>query len=206
MNPRHLFFWGTYGRRILPNADDIRIQRIRCSTCLITHALLPSFLFGRVRYSVETVAPYFEQRSHKSLAQVWQHATDDSPADIGTVYRWFRRIRERMAKLLPLLRNELLSLAPDFDLAKLEEITLTQNTRPTSTSSCSNQPNASAPEMLTPMALCQSCIWLSGQLLATTNELLAIPSAITPLSFLNYFCWQKTGSTLLDPLSRPPPG
>jgi hypothetical protein len=194
VNRRRLFFWGAYLRQILPDSETIRIQRIRCSTCLKTHALLPSFLFGQVRYTVETVSVYAQQAQHKSLAQVWQQTRGDNPADLGTVYCWFRRLRQSLTKLLPLLKKELLSLSPEFDLAALEEVTLTQKVKPSSL----NEQKAT----LDPLPL---CLWLSRELLSVADELIGLRSDLSPLAFLNYFCWQKLKTTLLSPPANPPP-
>jgi len=194
---RSSFFWGSYHRQLRPETRELCIQRIRCLSCSKTHAVLPAFLLGQIRFGTETLSPYFTPtgRHSLSLAQVWKASPSDGPLEVSTIYRWFRRMRKRLAVLLPLLRDELLNLAPHTDLTALGKILLNDGAREARTSSA----------MLSPMALCQSCYWLSESLLAVSDELLDTKTPLTPLVFLNHFCWLKTGAALLAPPAKPPP-
>jgi hypothetical protein len=145
-------FWGSYPRKGLPGTLIILIPRIRCKNCLVTHAVLPIFLLGQVRYTIQTLAPYLEQAVRHSLRPIKVNPKDLSRA-----------------------------LSPRAASAK-----------------------AAVP--LNPMMLCGSGFWLSTKLLAVSGKLLRHKPKITPLAFLNYFSWQKTGAALLSTkdASRPP--
>jgi hypothetical protein len=193
------FFCGTYWRKIRPTRTRIWIRRVRCRICNVTHAVLPSFLLGRVHYSSHTLAPYVEQavKNNLSAIQVWQRDLSDGPRDCKTLYRWLKRLRSRLPILLPRLKQELLMLAPHVDLTPLQNFILRAAAVP-------EGPEA-PPAMLDPVALCQSGFWLSQQLLAVSGELLTTTPELAPVSFLNYFCWQKNRCALLSALGKPPP-
>lgn len=178
---------------------------MRCRICLVTHAVLPSFLLGRVHYSSHTLIPYLEEavKNGFSAIQVWQRGKSDGPRDCKTLYRWFKRLRSRLPILLPQLKQELLMLAPDVDLTPLKNFILRAAAVPEGPEA--PPARASEPAMLDPVALCQSGFWLSQQLLAVSGELLATTPELGPLSFLNYFCWQQNRLALLSPLAKPPP-
>ena len=181
--------WGKYKRKILPKKHQLDIKRFRCSNCKTTHAILPTFLFGQVRHTKETIEPYVEQFIQKqtSINNLWTDSFNlpDAPQDISTLYRWFNRFITRSRNLLPLLKNELIQLAPQTNLKEFENIFLRQG-------------------MLSPHSVCKSAMLLSEKLLSETIQLLQIKSSLTPLTFLNYFCWQKTGKALLAPLPPKP--
>jgi len=176
---------------------------VRCRICNVTHAVLPSFLLGRVHYSSHTLTPYFEQavKNNLSAIQVWQRALSDGPRDGKTIYRWLKRLRSRLPILLPRLKQELMLLAPHTDLTPLQNFILNAASLGSEVPMHTEIP----PAMLNPLALCQCGFWLSQQLLAVSGELLAITSELGPVSWLNYFCAQKNRGALLSPLDKPPP-
>jgi hypothetical protein len=196
---RSLFFCGTYWRKIRPTRTRIWIRRVCCQICNVTHAVLPSFLLGRVHYSSHTLTPYLEQAVKNGLSaiQVWQRDKSDGPQDSKTVYRWLKRLRVRLPLLLPQLKQELMRLSPHMDLAPLKNFVL---------QAMPELPAPTAPPaMLKPPGLCQCGFWLSQQLLAVSGELLAVTPDLAPVSFLNYVCWQQNRCALLSPLDKPPP-
>jgi hypothetical protein len=136
-----------------------------------------------------------------SAIHVWQRDLADGPRDPKTVYRWLQRLRSRLPVLLPRLKQQLVMLAPHVDLTPLKNLILAATT-------VLEAPPAQTPApaaMLSPLALCQSSWWLSEQVLAVSAELLATTPDLTPVTCLNYFCWQQNGCALLSPLDKPPP-
>jgi hypothetical protein len=115
---------------------------------------------------------------------IWQQSNSDGPEDISTLYRWLRRLRSNLGKLLPILHEKYMELASAAEL-KPYQITVLKTTS----------------EPLNSMAVCQLSWWLAHQLLTVSGQLLEQTPQLSTLSFLNAFCWQKTGRTLL---SRPP--
>jgi hypothetical protein len=73
------------------------------------------------------------------------------------------------------LQSELLRLSPDFDLGTLKQHALERN-------------HAEA-----------YCWLLAKRILLLNHQFFKQPGCHTPLSFLNYFCWQKRGVFLLAP-------
>jgi len=181
--------WGHYVRKILPKNQELKIQRLRCKICKTTHAILPTFLFGQVRHDDQTIEPYFQQFTQKQnsikgcLAQGYD--LPETPWDDSTLYIWLNRFISRCKTLLPLLKNELLQLAPKTNLKEFENIFLGQG-------------------MLSPNSICKSAMVLSEKLLSETSQLLQMKNSLTALTFLNYFCRQKTGQALLAPLPPKP--
>lgn len=178
-------FGGVYVRSLLFANEQLKIRRVRCRECSCTHAVLPAFLLGQVRYPTATLTPYLELAHTESLnpVAVWQLSKADGPADLSTLYRWLRRLRGRLTALLPFLHEELLELAPETILK------------------ASSKP---LPQLST-MALCEFSWWFSEQLLTLTDQLLQHTVKMSPVAFLNYLCWRKTGVTLLSSLANPPP-
>ena len=181
--------WGKYKRKILPQNRELHIKRVRCTKCKKTHAILPTFLFGQVRHDNQTIAPYFQQFTQKQtsimecLAQSYN--LPEAPEDDTTLYRWFNRFIARCKTLLPLLKKELIQLDPKTNLKEFGDIFLGQG-------------------MLSPNSICNSAMFISENLLRESTQLLQMKSSLTPLTFLNYFCWQKTGKALLAPLPPKP--
>jgi hypothetical protein len=175
--------------------------------------VLPAFLLGHVHYTTTIVAPYVDDiATHKSvsIAAAWAHdPADGFPLDLTTLYRWFKRLAFRLTFLLAMLEKELLDLVPETELAALEKLIVKRATiRPRQARLTSSSPAdiASAQaSALTLHALCQSNLWLTTQLLRTTDKLLHTShhKKLPPLMFLNLFCWQKTGQALLSPLPLP---
>ena len=102
--------WSSYPRNSLPNQQLIIIQRMRCCECKVTHALLPVFLLGKVRYTSETIAAYIENflEQQTTISQIYQQSPDQqAPKEISTLYRWFKRLTDKCQQLLPLLQQEI---------------------------------------------------------------------------------------------------
>lgn len=166
----------------------------------MTHAVIPSFLLGRVHYASPTLTSYLKLAVTQNLSaiQVWQRGLADGPRDSKTLYRWLKRLRSRLPTLLPRLKQELMMLAPHIDLTPLQNFILNA------------VPEVPAhteipPAMLSPLALCQCDFWLSQQLLAVSNELRVGNPELGPVAWLNYFCWQTRHTALLSPPGKPPP-
>ncbi|MDZ7359387.1 MAG: hypothetical protein ONB46_01495 [candidate division KSB1 bacterium] len=81
---------------------------------------------GRVYYSCHTLTTYMEQAVMNNLSaiQVWQRDLANGPRDSKTVYRWLKRLRSRLPLLLPLLKQELVILAPSMHLTPLQNFIL----------------------------------------------------------------------------------
>lgn len=181
-------FGGTYTRTLLAEGTPLAIRRVRCQECLCSHAVLPACLFRRVRYGSETLTPYLENTQTTLPITIWQQNLSDGPEDVSTLYRWLRRLRVHLNRLLPLLQQALLELVPDADIKGYRTAVL-----------------ETASEPLATVALCQFSFWLAGKLLTVSGHLLQQSPDLSPITFLNYFCWQKTGTTLLSPPAKAPP-
>jgi hypothetical protein len=114
-------FWGTYARWVYTTTErvQIRIQRVRCLACMVTDALLPSFLHMFRRY----LLPLIQQAISLAIdGGLWgDHLADavgpcDQPA-FSTVHEWLWSFVLSAAWLLPWLQQALLALDP---LAPLE--------------------------------------------------------------------------------------
>ena len=142
-----------------------------------------------MRHTKETIEPYVEQfiKKQTSINQLWTDSYNlpEAPEDDTTLYRWFNRFIARCKTLLPLLKKELIQLDPKTNLKEFGDIFLGQG-------------------MLSPNSICNSAMFISENLLRESTQLLQMKSSLTPLTFLNYFCWQKTGKTLLAPLPPKP--
>jgi hypothetical protein len=160
---------------------------------LSTHAVLSAFLLGQVRYPAATLTPYLQLADKESLnpVAVWQQVRSDGPEDPSTLYRWLRRLRGRLTALIVFLQKELLQLAPETEPKQLE----------TTIRKASSEPIG----QLSTLALCQLSWWVSEQLLALSGQLLQHTVKMSPVAFLNYLCWRKTGVTLLSSRANPPP-
>jgi len=145
--------WGHYKRYILPKNEELALQRIRCKNCKITHAILPTFLFGQVRHDDQTIEPYFQQFTQKqdSIKGCPAQGYDlpGAPEDDSTLYIWFNRFISRCKTLLPLLKNELLQLVPQTNVKEFGDNFLGQG-------------------MLSPHSVCKSAMLLSEKLLSET--------------------------------------
>jgi hypothetical protein len=208
--PSRVYFLGAYFRQPLPELPPLWIPRVRCKNCLVTHAVLPAFLFAYMRYTTATLTVYVEQAAHPAFAglspiETWNQGLADGPENSETLYRWLRRLRPRLATLLPLLKGQLLTLNPAVDFSPLESFIL--KFKKTSRLSVAQKPSpqaqtatpSSPPATLSMVALCAISYWLSQHLLQLAGELLQTPSALSPVTFLNYFAWQKIGVTLISP-------
>ena len=165
------------------------IRLILCLQCRGTHAVLPAFLLGKVRYGTQTLSPYLEliQSNCRKPVQVWQQNLADGPEDISTLYRWLKRLKASLTTLLPLLSEKLLELAPGSELEAYQTAVL-----------------KTTPEFST-LALCQLSFWLAQQILSVSGRLMQQTPHLSTTAFLNYLCWQKTGAHLLAPPAKPPP-
>ncbi len=155
----------------------MRVRRVRCLICCITHVLVPAVLMGRIRYPSETLAPYLESANPTAA---WQQNQSNGPEDLSTLYCWLRRLKAQLTMLRPLLQQTLLELAPDIGLEPYRDPALSFNSY-------------------------QLALWLAKQILAASENLLQQPPQLSPAAFLNYLCWQKTGRPLLSPPSKAPP-
>jgi hypothetical protein len=189
-------FWGSYLRKLLPAGELLPIQRVRCKQCKRTHALLPAFLLGSVRHPALTIHYYFQQwiDSPLPVSGLWIKAGEvmEAPRSLSTLYSWINRFRHRCEQLLGPLKEALLALTPQLQLEGLQENIL-------HLSSFTNERRYVLSK--TTVRLC----WYSAQaLLAESHRLLHSEITLSPTTFLNYFCFQKTGNPLLAPLARPP--
>jgi len=178
-----------------------------CKNCLVTHAVLPAFLFAYMRYTTRTLAGYVEQAANNSLPPIetWNQGLADGPENSETLYRWLRRLRPRLAALLPLLKSQLLTLNPAVDFSPLESFVL--KFKKTSRQPVEQKPSpqsqtatpSSPPASLSMVALCAISYWLGQHVLQLAGELLQTSSSLSPVAFLNYLAWQKIGVTLISP-------
>ena len=83
-------FGGSYTRKLLPEGRMMRVRRVRCLICCITHVLVPAVLMGRIRYPSETLAPYLESANPTAA---WQQNQSNGPEDLSTLYCWLRRLK-----------------------------------------------------------------------------------------------------------------
>jgi hypothetical protein len=109
----HLIRWGYYERRGIPFIDEILIQRVRCTNCLCTTNVLPSFLLANKSYSVNDLQALL--LSFISNPDDWKKSPD-IPFDLSTAYRWLRIIRTQAMDIMPDIREELLKLKPAHQL------------------------------------------------------------------------------------------
>jgi len=177
--------WSRYTRESLPNNEIITIQRIRCSDCKVTHALIPAFLFGKIRHTNETIAPYVELfvAEETTIGQISRHlSAPQAPKEISTLYRWFKRLADQCKQLLPKLQQEIKKNIPKNNFKSFIKDTHVDS------ANYQIQDIYSMAEQL--IKLSQQCDH-QGNLLST-------------LIFLNYFCWQKTGQPLLAVLKFSP--
>jgi hypothetical protein len=207
-------FWGSYDRHPLDDQSPLAVFRVRCKACRVTHAVLPACLFAYVRYTTRTLSVYVEQAAENSLPPIetWRQGLTAGPQNPETLYCWLRRLRQRLAALLPLLKSELLKLEPAFDFSPLQRFILKFKKMPPPQDK--NHPSAqsqtartaSPPAMLSIVPLCGISHWLGEHVLQMAGALLQTEAGLSPVPFLNYFCWQKTGVALISPppKSRPP--
>lgn len=113
--------WSSYTRWVRTGADrfQIRIKRVRCSACLVTDALLPSFLHPFRHYAL----PLIQQAIFLALDQgLWGWALVDAIDSCGrpalaTIQEWvwsFALSAERW--LVVWLQREILALDPQASL------------------------------------------------------------------------------------------
>lgn len=175
--------WSSYSRTSLPNQQLIIIQRMRCSECKVTHALIPAFLLGKVRYTNETIFPYIEQfvEQEISISKIYKQPPDTEkqpPPEISTVYRWFKRLTDKCKQLLPLLQQEIKKYSAKNKFKSLIKDTYTDSHN----------------------YQIQHVYTMAEQLVKLSQQCDAGGSLLSPLIFLNYFCWQKTSQPLLTVL------
>ena len=98
--------WGTYRRKLdSDEGSTLFVQRVRCKVCKKTHAVLPSFVLGRVRHTAETVQAFFEKwiESGTSIGRLWSEL--ERPQNISTLYRWRCRFRWTLCGFDPVFTN-----------------------------------------------------------------------------------------------------
>ncbi len=176
--------WSCYPRKSLPKNEIIIIHRIRCSSCKTTHALLPAFLFGKIRHTNETIAPYVEVFTEEgtTINRVSQHQqVPQAPKEISTLYTWFKRLNQRCKELLPLLQEE---------LKKLNLQNILQSIIKDNDDSDNHQ--------------IQKVYYIAKQLTKLSQQYDCQGKQLSPLIFLNYFYWEKTGQPLLSVVKLSP--
>ena len=170
--------WSSYSRTSLPNEQLIIIQRMRCSECKVTHALIPAFLLGKVRYTSETIFHYIEQfvEQETGLSQIYKQPTEQQTLpEISTVYRWFKRLTNKCKQLLPLLQQEIKKhSAKNKFKSQIKDTNVDSNNYQI-----------------------QHIYSMAEQLVKLSQQCDAKGSLLSTLIFLNYFCWQKTSQPLL---------
>jgi hypothetical protein len=158
--------------------------------------LLPAFLLGRVQHPAPTIHYYFQQwiDSPLPVSGLWIKAGEvmEAPRSLSTLYCWINRFRHRCEQLLGPLKEALLALTPQLQLAGLQE-----NILQLSSFTSENHYGLSKSTV-------RLCWYLAQALLAESQRLLNSEISLSPTTFLNYFCFQKTGRPLLAPLARPP--
>jgi len=171
--------WSKYERYSLPDEMEITIQRVRCSICEVTHALQPSFLFGKIRYTNETITTFIEQLVEEEItvSQIIKNPINkEAPEAITTLRRWFKILAHRCKELLPLLKKELKK-----QCSKSKFKSIIKNT---------DANNCQIKDVYN-MAL---------QLIKLSPKYDHQGNLLSPVIYLNYFCWQKTGQHLLSTL------
>ena len=171
--------WSKYSRNSLPHDREIIIQRMRCCDCNITHALLPAFLLGKIRHTHKTIARYIEQfvAQQTTISQLYKQPSDQQvPPEISTVYRWFNRLAHQCKQLLPFLQQQFNKRGPQNNFKSLIKDT---------------NADSNNYQIQYVYRMAQQFINLSPQYDHQGNLL-------SPIIFLNYFCWQKTGQPLLE--------
>jgi len=191
------------------------IPRVCCKACGTTHAVIPAFLFAYVRYPATTLSAYIEQSVEHSRPPIatWTENLANGPHCVEALYRWMRRLRQRLSVLIPFLESELLKLDPAFDLSGLQKSVLkSQNpSSPQTPGSHSALSRTTTPSPRAIVSLCTLSYWLSQHLLQLAGELLKVEAArrqssgqvLSPVAFLNYFCWQKLGVALISSPAKP---
>jgi len=113
-------FWGTYARWVYTDTERIRIRigRVRCRTCGVTDALLPSFLHIFRRYTLALIQLAISAALDGGL---WGDDLADAvgpynqPA-FSTVHEWVWSFVLSAAWLLPWLQQALLASEPQTAL------------------------------------------------------------------------------------------
>jgi hypothetical protein len=113
--------WSSYTRWVRTGADrfQIRIKRVRCSVCLVTDALLPSFLHPFRHYALSLI----QQAIYLALDQgLWGWALVDAIDSCGqpalaTIQEWVWSFAlSAEAWLVVRLQREILTLDPQASL------------------------------------------------------------------------------------------
>jgi hypothetical protein len=120
-------FWGSYARwlRLTTHRERIRIERVLCTACRVTDALLPSFLHMFRHYALALI----QQAITLAIdAGLWGDELADAvgPFDMpafSTVHGWVWSFAHSAAWLLPWLQAALSAIDPlfVFDPGRLPE-------------------------------------------------------------------------------------
>ena len=110
------FLWGSYLRWVYLHDEryQVRIERVRCVMCGVSHALLPSFLHIFRRY----ILPLIQQATTLALEKgVWGEALADAVAPyyqpaLSTLREWVYSFIRGADKLTVWLQHTLLTLDP----------------------------------------------------------------------------------------------
>jgi hypothetical protein len=109
-------FWGSYLRWVYLSDDrcQVRIERVCCVMCGVTHSLLPSFLHLFRRYTLTLI----QQAIILALETgVWGDRLADAVAPyhqpaLATLHEWVRSFLHGVERLLAWLQHSLVILAP----------------------------------------------------------------------------------------------
>lgn len=173
-NHTHLIRWGYYERQWLPSQEPIRVQRIRCTHCLRTTHVLPSFLLFRKSSQVlmleKLVTVYINHEGD------WKKSPE-IVMDISTAYRWLRRFGDQVKASMPVLRAAFVEIDPLHRVRGPSE----------------------GQAGMCPDILFRRFLDLAEQLARSAVHLVEDNDDKKPdiYFFLNYFLWQKTTKPLL---------
>ena len=172
-----LIRWGYYCRQGFCKEGQIRIQRVRCKTCLKTSSILPSFLlpYKRVPLSILQNLILEYTCTEESLSGVWAQ-TPDAPACLTTLQRWITVLVQAISCWIPLIFREILSLNPSSPVTEMP----------------SPPPHTQKDTLRSFLFLCQHLYAESKHI---SNGLIYEPDRL--FEFISLWLWQKGGYHLM---------
>ena len=105
----HLIRWGFYKRQWLPFEGLVKIQRLRCTLCLGSINVLPSFLLPHSGYCVHALKTLIT--TFMNHHDIWKESPEIE-MDMSTAYRWRRLFAAQALQSLPAMRQALLEIKP----------------------------------------------------------------------------------------------